>query len=352
MEQGKFLFRSGDYGQALLSFEDARRQRQSMYAAMEQDLINFLSTPEVRRLGDSLSILETYIAARGQASASAALQELYYRVPKVSLNDSAGQALTELSRLKYYPEAEYWIGETYRAEGELGVALGQFEKAYTQRSLLETPGFDLELLYKIADVNRVRHEYTQMERRLLEIVEGTAQDGSPRDALWSGASGAQRFARNSMARILENDGIGRFLTIYRYGNTGVERAHRLLGFYCFATGRHSPGPAKDHLVFAFLIQSTVLLEEIIRGRFDYTFTDLGSLLEEARRKPSLLSYLEECEYYKTAYYLGNALYGDGKVRTAREFWTFLASQEAAGEWQGRARAQLQNPIVEKAVENP
>ncbi|MDR3192113.1 MAG: hypothetical protein LBT87_03505 [Treponema sp.] len=352
LEQGKFLFRSGDYGKALLSFEDARRQRQSMYAAMEQDMINFLSLPEVRGLGDSLILLEAYIADRGQVSAAAALRELYYRVPKDSLNDSARRALAELSRLKNYPEAEYWIGETYRAEGELGVALGQFEKAYTQRDTLENSGFDLELLYKIADVNRVRHEYTKMERRLLEILEGTALDGSPRDSLWVGTGGAQRFARSAMARILENDGVGRFLTMYRYNNTGVERAHRLLGFYYFATGRQSPGPARDHLTFAFLIQSTVLLEEVLRGRFDYTFTDLESLLEEARRKPALLSYLEECEYYKTAYYLGNALYGDGKTRTAREFWTFLAGQEEAGEWRGRARAQLQSPFVEKAVENP
>jgi tetratricopeptide (TPR) repeat protein len=352
MEQGKSYFRKGDYGKALLSFEDARRQRQSMYAAMEQDLINFLSIPEVRRLGDSLSLLETYIANRGELSAAAALRELYYRVPKDSLNDSAERALAELSRLKNYPEAEYWIGETYRAEGELGVALGQFEKAYSQRDTLENSGFDLDLLYKIADVNRIRHEYTKMERELLEIVEGAARDGSPRDILWAGTGGAQRFARSAMARILENDGIGRFLTMYRYNNTGVEWAHRLLGLYYFATGRQSPGPAKEHLIFAFLIQSTVLLEEITRSRFDYAFTDLESLLEEVKRRPSLLSYLEECEYYKTVYYLGNAFYGDGNVRTAREFWTFLAGQEAAGEWRGRARAQLQSPFVERAVENP
>ncbi|MDR1636683.1 MAG: hypothetical protein LBR93_05030 [Treponema sp.] len=352
MERGKFLFRNGDYGNALLAFEDARRQRQGMYAAMEQDLINFLSIPEVRRLGDSLGVLEAYIADRGEVSAAAALRELYYRVPRASLNDSANRALVELSRLKDYPEAEYWIGETYRAEGELGVALGQFEKAYAQRAALETPGFDIELLYRIADLNRIRHEYTKMERQLLEILEGTARDGGPRDSLWTGTGGTRRFARDSMARILENDGVGRFLTVYRYNNTGAERAHRLLGFYYFATGRQSPGPAKDHLIFAFLIQSTVLLEEVSRGRFDYAFTGLEALLEEAERKPSLLSYLEECEYYKTAYYLGNALYGDGKARAAREFWTFLAGRETAGEWRGRARAQLQSPFVEKAVENP
>jgi tetratricopeptide (TPR) repeat protein len=352
MEQGKFFFRSGDYGAALLSFEDARRQRQAMYAAMEQDLINFLSLPEVRRLGDSLVILEKYIVDRGQMSAAAALRELYYRVPKDSLNDSAQRALAELSKLKDYPEAEYWIGETYRAEGELGVALRQFEKAYTQRIALETPAFELELLYKIADVYRVRHEYTKMEQRLLEIVEGTAPDGSLRDSLWSGSAGVESFARTSMSRIMENDGLSRFLTLYRYNNTPVERAHRLLGFYYFATGRQSPGPARAHLTFAFLIQNTVLLEEIIRSNFDYTFTSLEALMEEVNRRPSLVSYLEESDYYRTAYYLGNALFGDGKAQSAREFWSFLAGQEAAGEWRGRAQAQLRSPFVERAIENP
>jgi tetratricopeptide (TPR) repeat protein len=348
MEQGKFYFREGDYGSALMAFEDARRQRRTMYTRMEQNFINFLSTPEVRRLGDSLTLLETYIGDRGQTEAAAALGELYYRRPRASLNDSAAAALTELGRLKDYPEAEYWIGEVYRVEGELGLAIGQFRKAYGQRALLETPGFEIELLYKIADINRIRREYTEMERTLLEIIEGTGPGGAPRDSYWSGESGT--FTRTSMERALQTDGINRFLTLYRYNNSAVEKAHRLLGFYYYAVGRHTP--AAEHLMFAFLLQNTVIIEEVIRSRYDFTFSTLDALMGEALRKPELAAYIEDMEYYRTAYYLGTALYATGKPAAASGFWNFLSNQGTAGEWRGRAQSQLRTPLVDQAVETP
>ncbi|MDR2259312.1 MAG: hypothetical protein LBE14_09215 [Treponema sp.] len=348
LEQGKFFFREGAYGDALLSFDDARRQRRALYARLEQNFIAFLSIPEVRRLGDSLDRVEVYMAERNYSDTAAALGELYYRVPRDSLNNSAAQALTVLGRLKDYPEAEYWIGETYRAEGELGIALSQFQKAYEQRSLLENPGFDVELLYKIADIHKTRQEYTEMERSLLAILQGDTPAGTSRDSLWT--EDASSFAKNALSRTLENDGINRFLTLYRYNNTTVEAAHRLLGFYYYATGRHSR--AEEHLMFAFLIQNTVLIEEIIRAQYDFTFTTLEALMAELRGNSPLAAYVEDVDYYKTAYYLGTSLFGAGKLASARIFWNFLAGQGGAGEWRGRAQTQLRGPLVERAIEMP
>jgi tetratricopeptide (TPR) repeat protein len=348
LEQGKFYFRDGAYGDALLTFEDARRQRRALYTRMEQDLISFLSVPEVRRLGDSLDRVETYMAERNYAAAQAALGELYYRIPRDRMGNSAASALEALSRLKDYPEAEYWIGETYRVEGELGLALSQFRKAYEQRALLENSGFEVELLYKIADIHKIRQEYTEMERTLLDILRGEGPEGGPRDSLW--VEDASSFAKNALTRTLENDGINRFLTLYRYNNTLVEAAHRLLGFYYYASGRHSR--AQEHLMFAFLIQNTVLLEEITRGKFDFTFTTLEDLLRETGRNSHLTGYIEETEYYKTAYYLGTSLFGGGKPASARIFWNFLSAREGAGEWRNRALTQLRSPFVERAVEMP
>ena len=159
LEAGKYLFRSGAYGDALITFEDARRDRIAQFTRMEQDMILLMSTPDVRRLGDSLDFIEKYIADRRETRAAAALAELYYRLPKDSLNGSAKRALEELNRLKSFPEAEYWLGETYRAEGELVLALRQYERAWESRSLLETPGFDAEILYRITDIHRMRQEY-------------------------------------------------------------------------------------------------------------------------------------------------------------------------------------------------
>jgi hypothetical protein len=155
-----------------------------------------------------------------------------------------------------------------------------------------------------------------------------------------------------MIRTLESEkaGINRFLSLYRYNNTAVEPAHRQLGFYYYASGRHSR--AEEHLMFAFLIQNTVLLEEIARQKFDYSFTSLDSLMTEIRRNPLLAEYAGKTDYYRTAYYLGTSLFGTGKLASARTLWLFLRGQDEAGEWQARSRAQLSSPFVEKAIEQP
>jgi len=128
LEQGKLFYRNGSYGDALLTFEDARRQRIAQFTRLEEDFIFLLSIPEVRRYGDTLEYVEKYISDRRETAAAAALNELYYRVPKETINGSVSRALKELDHLKSYPEAEYWLGETYRAEGELGLALRQYER--------------------------------------------------------------------------------------------------------------------------------------------------------------------------------------------------------------------------------
>jgi hypothetical protein len=340
LERGKQYFRNGDYGAALLAFEDARNDRRALYTRMEQDMIDLLSIAEVRRFGDALDMVENYIAERGRIDAARALEELYYRVPRENMENRVSRALEEFDRLKVYPEAEYWIGETYRTEGELNIALGQFQKAYEQRALLETPAFATEILYKIADIHRIRQEYTLMERNLLEIL--------TQDSLWSQDPGS--FVRSAMTRTIENDGIDRFLTLYRHNNPLSLKAHRLLGFYYGASGRH--GRSADHLLFAFLIQNSIFIDEITRLQYDYTYTSLDDLLNEVMRRPSLASFFLETEYYKTMYYLGSAFFGTGKLSPAGFFWSAVSARPDSGEWRVRSLAQLRSPFVEQTVEMP
>jgi len=333
LEQGKQYYRSGAYGDALNAFDNARRGRLAHFSRMEDDMILFLSAPAVRRLGDSLEIIEKYIALHNETRAASAMAELYHRLPKESLKDSAKRALEELDRLKSYPEAEYWLGEIYRAEGELGLSVRQYEKAWKDRALLETPEFDVEILYKLAEVNRIRNELLDMEKWAREIVEGRGPSGKPRDNLWATDNSYQM--RIAMTRILENDGVGRFLTLYRHDNTVTEKAHRLLGFYYYSSNRYSR--AEEHLMFAFLIQNTVLINDVLRREYDYTFTTLEDLLGHVSSRRELQAFLEETEYYRTVYYLASALYASGRTRPSRELWNFLAGSADAGEWGERAR---------------
>jgi tetratricopeptide (TPR) repeat protein len=344
LEQGKNYFRTGEYGRALIFFEDARNQRRNKYTRMEQDMINLLSIPEVRRLGDNLDFIEQYIAERYVLSVTQVLEEVYFRVGRENLGNSAYKVLDVLKQLKDYPEAEYWIGETYRAEGELGIALTQYRKAYEQQAEFAEPGFGTEILYRIADIHRVRQEYNEMEACLMEILKG--------DTLWE--QNGDSFLRAAMTRTLEDPGeknrINRFLILYRYNNPGVLKAHELLGYYYYASSRYVH--AAEHLMFVFLIQNSILLDEIIRRRFDYTFTTLDDLFAEVAAQPRLAAFFEEIDYFKTMYYLGSAFYGNGKPLPARDFWTFLSLREDAGEWRRRAETQLRSPYLERAIEMP
>jgi len=355
LENGKQMFRRGDYGNALIAFGDAKRQRRQMYERMERDFIDLLSIREVRRLGDSLDLVERYIREYGHVGAADALRELYYRIPKETFKNSATAALAALGSLKEYPEADHWIGEIYLVEGELNLALSQYQKVHEQRNLLANPDFAIELLYKIAAIRRTRQEYNEMERVLLSILSA--------DKMWAGKNlehdpqisrtvdhEGDSFVKQSMTRTLENNGLNRFIERYRYNSTEFESAHKQLGFYYYQSGRHSW--AQEHLMFAFLIQNSVILDELRRTRYNYSFTTMEALSTEMNWNQLLMDYAEKKEYYKTAYYLAASLYANGKTASARGIWNFLAQQSRAGEWQTRAVGQIRRPYIERAVEMP
>jgi len=377
-EYGKQQFRAGDYGTALMLFEDARRDKRAMYEQMERDLILLMSEREVRRIGDYLDKVDKFSREHYYKAATAALDELYYRIPKSTFENSANAALSAFNKLKDYPEAEYWIGEVYRVESELSLALTQYKKTYSMLVgnaplVPEDPNFIIELQYKIAGIHDTRQEYIDM----IKIYESIINDS---DTLWVNSNkavvgllnnGSQNvslpydqayasFERTAMTKTLTDHGIGRFLELYRYNNRTVERAHRFLGYYYAARGRPS---AEPHLMFAFLIQNSIIMEEIKRHRYDFAFTtrkearenhvnSLAELTDYINKNALLTSYIEEVEYYKTAYYFSVSLYRNGKTSLARSLWEFLASVPQAGEWYNRALNQLRSPHFEPIVELP
>jgi hypothetical protein len=357
LEHGKQMFRRGDYGNALIAFGDAKRQRRQMYERMERDFIDLLSLTEVRRLGDSLDLVERYIRDNGHVGASDALRELFYRIPKENFRNSASAALAGIASLKEYPEADHWIGETYMMEGELNLALNQYQKVHENRNLLANPGFAIELLYRIASIRRTRQEYNEMERVLLSILYA--------DKMWYGKTlehdpmisrpldnAGDSFIKRSMTSTLENGngGLNELIIRYRYNSTEFESAHKQLGFFYYQSGRYSQ--AQEHLMFAFLIQNSVMLDELKRTRYNYEFTTLDALANDTNWNRVLADYADKKEYYKTAYYLAASLWANGKATSARGIWNFLATQARAGEWQTRAVGQLRNPHIERATEMP
>lgn len=340
LEQGKRLFRDGLYGDAMLRFEDAIRTRRGLFERNEQSLIDTLSMPDVRRLGDDLTAVEAHIDSHKLHAARTALDTLYSAVEKDSLANSAQKALAALKTMKAYPEGEFWLGEVFRIEGETAIALSQYQKALDAQSVMEIPDEARTIRYRMAALHAARREYKAMEAQLLKIVS--------EDQLWSDQK--RNFVRESMTRTLSSEGIDRFLILYRHASYATYEAQKDLGVYYYRTGRHDR--AYSHLLFAFLIGATALIDELRAEDHEYVFGSFTSLLAGAQARDATKEYLKNSEYYKTLYYLAAALYANGHRKPAAEIWRLTADVSASGEWGRRASRQLASPYVEPSTETP
>ncbi|TCW60273.1 hypothetical protein [Treponema sp. J25] len=338
LEKGKQLFRKGEYGTALGYFEQARDLQKKRYERFREDFITILSVAEVRRLGDSLPDVERYISEKNLQRGKEIIQELQYRASSERLKNSVQQALEILKELQQYPEAEYWIGEVYRVTGETAIALMQYKKAYEQRSALQEPDFALHILYAMVDVYKARGEYIEYEKTLLAVLEN--------DPWWI----KDTFIKKAMQRTLFQEGIEKFLTIYRYDKALFEKAHRYLGFYYYQTGRYER--AAEHFIFSFLIQNTLLIEELKRQVFEYTYTTYPDMLGRLMKVPTILEYVKTEEYFKMLYYGAASFYAVGERFLAQKIWGYVATYSAEQEWKSRSSRQLQKPFIEPVNDKP
>jgi tetratricopeptide (TPR) repeat protein len=341
MERGKHLFRSKNYGDALTLFEDARNDRIRLFEDYRSAVLALLSLPEVRAMRDDLDRIAAFAQEHYHVMADKAFDELFFHVSKEDLHGAASASLAIFDQLKAYPEAEFWIGEVYRAEGSVEIAIKQYNKALSMADRLAEPALKTEILFRLATFQKTNGNYNEMERRLQQILE--------QDALWS--QDGSNFLKNAMQRTLENEGVDPFFMMYRDKNAVTEKAHRLLAEYLYQSGRHQR--ASEHYLFAWLTAvSTVIEAYQSKLVADFRFTTLSAVTGNLSRRPDIAAYMDEVDYYQTAYYLGASLYGAGRQNAARSVWAYLSGEENAGEWRVRARRQLQNPQIDRPVPLP
>ncbi len=346
LEDGKVLFDKGQYGDALLSFEDAVRTRKGYYEKLGGDLVQVLSLADFRRLGDSLDAVEKLLGEKKLEDAAQALR-VAKNASKSRLNGSASAALDTLNTLRDYPEAEYWIGEVFRVEGENDLAIGQYNKAWEHRANLDVPDDAVHFLYAEADILLDKGNYQGREEILGRII-----DLYP---LWLGSGSS--FAKSAMERTLRDEGIDALLRLYRVEPSLALDAYRELGLYYYSTGRHDR--ATTALMAAALISSSVLLDTLGRQGGEFVYTSLADALNLDRNlRPSnpavwrLRAYLDQVDYYGVLYYLGSSLFAQGYRRSAEGLWRVIGSSKQAGDWATRAKLQLLHPTIEAPLERP
>jgi hypothetical protein len=360
-QEGIELYGEKRFGEAILAFKKAIDTRSSLSSRALADLEAAMSVKEAPKAMGSLSSLLRILAlkdmipqayeklhAKAGGSLVAELELIRESSPSGALRglidasllvaeekgiSRVGDSLAELKlavkELAQYPEAEYWLGKIYLAEGETRLAELQIRRAYDMRSSLELPSEAFAMLDSLAGVYKARGETKAYEDSLRAIA----------DASDLFAAKDEHY-RNSMERILERQGFDTFMKLYRVEESFPIDAYSDLGALYLEDGRPI---ATIYLAAAANACLTRAIREIRVDEPGYEYAGLDALAMRIAADRGLAAYANEKKLWKDLVLLGDALFASGNRQGARELWTVVKKAQANALWGRKAAEELEKP---------
>jgi hypothetical protein len=232
------------------------------------------------------------------------------------------------------PEAEAAIGDVYREEGELGLALDQYQKAWSHRNSLVVSSVRYDIQYRMASVYRDQELYRLMEDTLLAI---TADDPN-----WG--KGQNTRLRTQVEILYYSKGMDQVLRLYRFADSFATRAHADLGWFYYRTGRFPQ--AVSHTLYAVMAGASEIARYHRERDVEWEFTSFDALLRSTEGNRELTGFAEGADLYRNTYYLACSTWASMYPKLATGLWRLLGQLDAAGEYRDMSRGQLKKPWVE------
>jgi tetratricopeptide (TPR) repeat protein len=359
--RGVTLFEGKRLGESLSSFKKAIDARAELFGRASIDIELALASKEANKAGDSLIALARQLALRdlipqelealrAKAGGSIDLELRLMREgspssPLFGFIDAAllvveerglsriGDSLKALklaaAELASYPEAEYWIGKVYLAEGETRLAELQIKRACDLGSSLELPGARFEMLETLAGVYSAQGKAREYEMALREI--GDAADPF---------AGRDEHYRGAMERTLAGPGFDKFMEMYRIDGSLAARAWSALGELYQGDGRPL---AVIYLAAAVNAKLTRLIGDIRVDEPSYEYGGLRDLVGRILAKDDRARYAGDSGLWKDLVLLGRSLASEGARDSAKEIWA--AATRAPGPWGTKAAEELARPAI-------
>ena len=358
-QEGVRLFGDKDFGGSLLAFKKAIDSRASLFERASADIAAALAAREAGAARGSLAALVTLLAARdliaqdyrelharAGSSLVAEMGLLRERSPSAPLRglidaallvvderglsrvgDSAEALRRAAAELSSYPEAEFWIGKIYLAEGELHLAELQVLRASDMKSSMELAEERYGMLETLAEIYKAQGDPKDYELTLREISESSDLFAN-RD----------QYYRNAMERILANQGFDKFMALYRIKEKFALAAYSSLGALYLEARRPI---ATLYLAAAVNAVLTRVIEAIRVDDPSYAYVGLPDLAARIQADKELSRYALEKGLWRDLELLGRGLAASGSRETAREIWSALAKVPGRIDpWGRRAAAAL------------
>jgi tetratricopeptide (TPR) repeat protein len=245
--------------------------------------------------------------------------------PEKAFGDSIAALRSQAQDLASYPEAQYWIGRVYLAEGELRLAELQFQRAYAERASLEIPDDRFTFLYDLASLYKTASNWIGFETCLLEIVAEDPLFGDDKS-----------FLRSAMERTLTGSGYDLFFALYREEDGPWTAAERELGEFYLESGRPQ---ALIHLAAASGGCLRTAAGRIAKLNPSWEYASLAELLDRVQADRELPAFAQDASLWQNLYELGLALDAAGNRAGARDIWKALAGRKI-GPWAANANRAL------------
>jgi tetratricopeptide (TPR) repeat protein len=355
-QSGKRLYEERRFGESLEEFQAAISSRKAAFETASDRVRAALALREAKPAKDNLSHLIHSLARRDlidhdlaelEASSGPSLRREAELLEKRELSNdfkifldalllvldhrSEGELenrssalVAACSELERYPEAEYWVGKIYLAEGELRLAELQFQRAYDMRADFEIPEDSFTVLAALVGVYRAKEDWRAYEDSLTRIAVC-----NPIFTV------ENRFLREAMERSLSQDGMDKFMLLYRVKDGAWTGSEAELGEFYLRSGRPQ---ALIYLAASVNEMLTKAIGRIATREPSYVFTTLAELLGRIRADRELSAYARDAELYRELYYLGEALAANGYRDSARSLFAVMGSSRGMEPWDSRARA--------------
>gem|GEM_PF-667341 len=282
------------------------------------------------------------------------------------LSEALDYLLDAVELQQEYPEAEFWLGRVYEAQGQVVLAEAQYRRAIEFAIYLRVPQELTLIRYRLAGLL-----LNQGEERVLEaesILYGIA------DSEGASSRSSILLEHQYINRLTEN-GLDELLFLYRDDLGYALEARKLLGE--IAWKRRNYRSALLHSMRAALSILTAVAERYRKVHLDWRFdidpirdaqnpdkdvrfpgasdgTD-GLIMLVYENDKSLVAWMESAGLWPVLYLLSISLYAEGFEEVAASIWELMVVRDnldgsyrpriQSGYWGELAREQLEEPFI-------
>lgn len=247
-----------------------------------------------------------------------------------------------------FPEAEYYIGRIFEAEGELTLAEQQYEEALLHRDRLSVPEDVNEIRYRLIHIYSLTGRKQRFYQDNMAMLTRSELYGNPE---------VIEDQHHRMNKTFLEEGLDYLLVLYRPELTFEREALRNLAFYHFEREEYQEAAFQLMVLCTSVISRTI---EQYRSFFpDYRFESeegfssysmTAAFLRRIDDRPLLNRFLEKSEFYKMVYYWGNCLSQLSQTERAEDLWFLIADRgDVSGIWGKRSLQQLNKPEMQEQV---